>query len=523
MTFGNLSVTLFFFACGTLSAARSAATECHVLDLTAPLFPAVLVPNSQIARNSHNDTLFVTNTSLVLNGAPIFPIAGEYHYSRALAGTWAADLGILRAAGITVISTYAFWIHHEEIRGALDWSGSRNLTAFLVEAQAAGLLVSLRIGPYAHGEARNGGLPDWVIEASCTSTCHLRANTSAWMALSEAWYVEVAKQLRGMLWQQGGPVITVQLENEESDGTYLVALRDAALRQGIAPPFFTTTGLNVVPLGSMLPLSGRYAVAFWASWNAKFRESEDYLFQAAPFANTSYAPLYCELGAGMQSAYHFRVDILPRDVAADATVAFAASANLGYYMLHGGRNPVSNLTSLNEQQAAPWHFASVYDLPVSNYDFSAPISEAGEPHGQLPALRALHSLAGDPLLGPWLAATTPVLPPAGDTPASVKDGATLRWAARSDGAGGGFLFFNAWAQKQALDAHVGVRFNVTRPASAGGLLHIPALSSLGFNVTPAAAAFFFPLRPPLPPPLVLDYALAQPLAWLPSANKSKCC
>ena len=33
----------------------------------------------------------------------------------------------------------------------------RNLTAFLLAARDAGLLVSLRIGPYGHGEVRGGG------------------------------------------------------------------------------------------------------------------------------------------------------------------------------------------------------------------------------------------------------------------------------------------------------------------------------------------------------------------------------
>ncbi len=44
-----------------------------------------------------------------------------------------------------------FWNWHEVAEGVFDWSGSRNLTAFLSAAQELGLLVLLRAGPYGCG------------------------------------------------------------------------------------------------------------------------------------------------------------------------------------------------------------------------------------------------------------------------------------------------------------------------------------------------------------------------------------
>lgn len=50
------------------------------------------------------------------------------------------------------------------MQGVWDWSGQRNLTAFVRAAAAEGLAVFLRVGPWAHGEARHGGFPDWLVD-----------------------------------------------------------------------------------------------------------------------------------------------------------------------------------------------------------------------------------------------------------------------------------------------------------------------------------------------------------------------
>lgn len=67
-----------------------------------------------------------------------------------------------------IISTYIFWIHHEEVEGQFDWSGQRNLREFVQLCAKHGLYVYPRIGPWAHGEVRNGGLPDWLLKKGPT-------------------------------------------------------------------------------------------------------------------------------------------------------------------------------------------------------------------------------------------------------------------------------------------------------------------------------------------------------------------
>ena len=65
----------------------------------------------------------------------------------------------MKAGGINTVSTYVFWNHHGEIKGKFDWSGQRSLKEFLKTVQEVGLKALVRIGPWDHGEVRNGGFP----------------------------------------------------------------------------------------------------------------------------------------------------------------------------------------------------------------------------------------------------------------------------------------------------------------------------------------------------------------------------
>jgi hypothetical protein len=78
--------------------------------------------------------LSIDSASLSLDGVRILPFAGEMHFSRVPRSAWAADLAALKAGGLDVVQAYVFWLHVEEVRGVQDWSGNRNLSAFLAAA-----------------------------------------------------------------------------------------------------------------------------------------------------------------------------------------------------------------------------------------------------------------------------------------------------------------------------------------------------------------------------------------------------
>ena len=77
------------------------------------------------------------------------------------------------------------------------FEGRRNVRQFIQLAQDLGLKVLLRIGPWDHGECRNGGHPDWVLQ-KCNSQwdCHLRSNNTAYLSYVKPFYAQLANQLQ---------------------------------------------------------------------------------------------------------------------------------------------------------------------------------------------------------------------------------------------------------------------------------------------------------------------------------------
>jgi hypothetical protein len=83
-------------------------------------------------------TLGVTSGGFVLNGAPFFNVGGEMLFSRVAPQAWPATLRAMMAGGLTTVSAYVIMIHSNEVEGVYDWSGARNLTAFVLAARDAG-------------------------------------------------------------------------------------------------------------------------------------------------------------------------------------------------------------------------------------------------------------------------------------------------------------------------------------------------------------------------------------------------
>ena len=83
--------------------------------------------------------------------------------------------------------------------------------------------------------------------------------------------------------------------------------------------------------------------------------------EAADLSNYPY--LSCEIGAGMMSSYHRRILVNPLDGLSTTLVKLGSGGALvGYYMYHGGANPPSDLTTLNEAQNTK--FTNYNDLPT---------------------------------------------------------------------------------------------------------------------------------------------------------------
>lgn len=435
-------------------------------------------------------------SSLIINGKRVVPVMGEIHYSRIPANEWVTEIRKMKEGGVTIIANYVFWNHVEEQEGIFDWSGQRSLRHFLEVCRQEEMPVVLRIGPFCHGEARCGGIPDWVF----TKGCRTRDTNPDFMNYTATLYRQIFTQVQGLQWKDGGPVIAVQFDNEQRNGDYLMALKQLALQIGYDLPFYTRTGwpeLNrPVPFGEMLPLYGDYADGFW---DRSIEETAGNYYKAFNFkafrsstaiateqlgeqkerltkGDNLYLYFTCELGGGMMTSYHRRVYLYPEDAYSLAVVKLGSGSNLlGYYMYHGGTNPDGKLSYLNENQRTSG--TNHNDLPVKTYDFQAPLGEFGQKYPHYYTLRKLHLFMHDyaETLAP-MDATFPA-------PQDIKKGddAQLRWAYRSKD-GSGFVFVNNYERLQNLSAKKGIQFEVCGIKFPHKPMTIPANTACIFPV-----------------------------------------
>ncbi len=489
------------------------------LTVTTPPPPPAVAYKMGTARAPDGQTLTLDSRSLLLNGRCWTPVMGEFHYARYPAAAWRGELAKMKAGGIDIVATYVFWIHHEETEGAWNWSGDRNLRDFITAAADAGLKVIVRCGPWCHGEMRNGGLPDWIVARPGA-----RTDDPAYLASTRKLYAQIAAQVHGLLWKDGGPVIGIQLENEYGGpAEHLLSLKRLARELGLDVPLYTRTGWpelrTPMPFGEIIPLYGVYAEGFWdreltsmpGTYWAGFHFST--LRTDANIANEAlgrrevrdepdtahYPYLTCEIGGGMMSSYHRRILVDPRDIEAVTLVKLGSGSNSpGYYMYHGGTNPDGKLTPLMESQDSA--FTNWNDLPHKNYDFQAPLGAAGQIRPQYYLLRRLHRFLH--AFGEQLAGMDTFLPD--QRPAGKGDITTLRWSVRSAGRRG-FVFVNNHERGRDLPAKPGVQFAIT--LADGTALTFP---SAPVNV-PSGVRFIWPFNLDLGHGVTLAWATAQPV------------
>lgn len=460
--------------------------------------------------------------SLIMGGRRVVAVMGEIHYSRLPESEWAAEVHKMKEGGVTIISNYVFWNHVEEHQGVFDWSGQRNLRRFIEICQREGMPVCLRIGPFCHGEARNGGIPDWVVN----SGCKLRSEDPQFLAYVEALYRQVFTQVQGLQWKDGGPVVACQFDNEYGGpGSYLMRLKEIATAVGFDLPFYTRTGWpelrTPVPFGEMIPLYGDYADGFW---DRSIRETagnyyKAFNFRSSPVSgaigseqldysqlqssdlstlNSSYPYFTCELGGGMMTSYHRRCYLYPEDAYSMAVVKLGSGSNLlGYYMYHGGTNPASRWVP-GETSLKPYEGdRQVYlnecqrclstnhnDLPVLTYDFQASLGEFGQVNPHYYLLRKLHLFLAD--FGEELAPMEAVFP----CPQDIKKGQDdfLRWSYRAKGTSG-FVFINNYERLQHLSDKHGVRFTVCGVSFPSKAITVPSGAMCIFPVNVAGLRY----------------------------------
>ena len=460
-------------------------------------------------KNPKGEEINVTSRYFTRNGKPWIGVMGEFHFSRYSRENWHRELAKMKAGGITIVSTYLFWIYHEEIEGKMDFGGDNDIRAFIEECKDVGLDVVIRIGPWAHGECRNGGFPDWLLK----KYYKLRDNNEEYLAVVKKWYQSIYNEVKGLFYKDGGNIIAVQIENEFVDNAeHLAKLKEIAVECGFIAPIYTVTGWNSasgakIPVDEVVPVFGGYCEAPWENHMNRLLPSPHYFFNRMrndsaigtdliaktqsdgwqlPYERYPFAT--CELGGGIEVTHHRRPIIKPMDIYAVSLVKLGDGNNLvGYYMYHGGTNKIGELSTFNETKATGYP----NDYPILSYDFQAPLSEYGEVREQYGLLNMLHMFVND--FGEEFAPMIAV-----DSANSVEadDTNSLRYGMRTNGKSG-FVFVNHYQRLTELA-------DIENAVISAGNVEFPPIDVKG------EVSFFMPFNMKMGDS-VLEYATAQPL------------
>ncbi len=446
----------------------------HTLDLRH-VAPKTIIPLGD--RFSGHDPvsghdISFTNYAMLRDGKPFFGISGEMHFCRVSPDQWEDAVLKMKAGGINIISSYAFWIVHEEEEGVFRFDGCRDLRRFLEICEKQGMMVIMRIGPFCHGEFRNGGLPDWLYG----KPFDVREDNPGFLEAVRAYFRALHGQMDGHYFHQGGCIVATQIENEyqhssapweittgissewvnggRSGEKYMLALKRIMQEEGIVTPFYTTTawGGAITPVEEALPLWGGYSYQPWIFYNrtGEHPATPEYIYRdnhnnAVP-KTYNFEPTYppearpyacCEMMGGMMCSYNYRFQMDMRAIDALANTKLGSGCNLlGYYMYKGGTNPTGlRAPYLNEGQVSK-----------RSYDYQAALGEFGQVRESYGRLKALHLFCQT--FADVLAEAKTVLPEH-MCDLQPDDLGPLRWCVRVRG-DEGFLFINNFQDHIAM-------------------------------------------------------------------------
>jgi hypothetical protein len=148
---------------------------------------------------------------LLIDNKPRFLFGGDFSYLRVPESCWEERLLKLKACGMNTVTFYCPWLCHEPEKGQWNFNGNCNLARFIDLIHQHGLFAILRMGPFVHGEHRNGGLPQWLIDELGERT---RTNDPDYLEYARKWYEKLLEIAVPRLCTNGGPIILLQLENE---------------------------------------------------------------------------------------------------------------------------------------------------------------------------------------------------------------------------------------------------------------------------------------------------------------------
>lgn len=324
------------------------------------------------------DVVTFDSRSLYIAGKPFLVLAGSVHYVRVHPSRWDALFQTFKDAHLNTIETYVFWNHHEappsphqvptyprpETPSRCFTEGtSLDLFGFVAAAQAHGLRVILRLGPYVCAEVDYGGFP---VHLRDTPGIEFRTHNAAYLSRLEDWVRYVVTQLDklGLLVNAERPhaaVFLVQLENEydmisskygEAGNKYLRWILDLKARLHMHVPmimcYSSIEGLLTRGETVLETINAFYAHEELPAFREKYARR--------------FPPVWTECWTGWYDVWGAPHHKRPTADLLYAVARFfaAGGAGVNYYMWMGGTNVGQRSTMY---------------LQVPSYDYDAPVNE----------------------------------------------------------------------------------------------------------------------------------------------------
>ena len=212
-----------------LSIALQRIDLCQRGDYTSDRNVSIRIQRQGYRMMSDNQQIQMMDGALTIQGVPQFLFGGEIHYFRLDPQEWRHRIHEMRLAHMNVVGAYIPWLWHEPTESSWDFTGSthprRNLRLFLEICRDEEMRVFARPGPYVMAELLNEGIPNWVSQSypevlarTANGEPHPTGVVSylhpTYLKLATRWITKVAEELRPFLYQEGGPIILWQLDNE---------------------------------------------------------------------------------------------------------------------------------------------------------------------------------------------------------------------------------------------------------------------------------------------------------------------
>lgn len=327
------------------------------------LLSIILLLGASTTQALSQNTFEAGKGTFLLNGKPFVIKAAELHYPRIPKPYWEQRIKLCKALGMNTVCLYVFWNSHEPQPGTFNFEGQNDLAEFCRLCHKNGMYVILRPGPYVCAEWEMGGLPWWLLKKK---DIRLRESDPYFIERVAIFEEAVARQVKHLTIQNGGPIIMVQVENEYGsygiDKGYVSQIRDI-----VRANFGNETTLFQCDWASNFTNNGLDDLVWTMNFGTGANVDQQFkkLKELRPDS-----PLMCsEFWSGWFDKWGANHETRPADkMIKGIDDMLSRGISFSLYMTHGGTN-WGHWAGANSPGFAP---------DVTSYDYDAPISESGQ-------------------------------------------------------------------------------------------------------------------------------------------------